>query len=99
MLTKCVNPFCHQPFRHLSRGKLFVVDFPRRATEPGARPMAGREHFWLCEECAASMTVAIGREMDYVRVKIINLPESGATKFDFRAVREMHESAAAALSA
>ncbi|HWR14253.1 MAG TPA: hypothetical protein VN577_05470 [Terriglobales bacterium] len=83
MLRKCVNPFCNRPFRYLSQGKLFVVEFPRRAIDHLSHRIAGREHFWLCEECAKFMTIAVRREFDSVAVKIINLPVSGATKLKF----------------
>ena len=84
MLSKCVNPFCNRPFRYLSSGKLFVVDFPRHAMDHLAHRTSGPEHFWLCEECARTMTVAIRREYDTVSVRIINLPPNGATKLKFQ---------------
>jgi hypothetical protein len=83
MVHKCVNPFCNQPFQDSHRGKLFVVDFPRNAMDHLTRRRATREHFWLCDECARDMTVAVRREYESVVVRIINLPESGATKLKF----------------
>ncbi len=83
MVGKCVNPFCNHPFRYLSRGKLFLVEFPQRVTEIGRRMPGQREHFWLCEECARTMTVAVRREFDFVSVRIINLSPDGATKWEF----------------
>jgi hypothetical protein len=83
MLAKCVNPFCNRPFQRLSRGKLFLVEFPRRVMDHLSHRPAAREHFWLCEECARIMTVAVGREFDSISVRIINLPPSGATKLQF----------------
>lgn len=84
MVSKCVNPFCNHPFRYLSQGKLFVVEFPRHALDHlNHRIHPGREHFWLCAECARHMTVAVRRDYDSISIRIINLPASGATKLKF----------------
>jgi hypothetical protein len=84
MVSKCVNPFCHHPFRYLSQGKLFIIEFPHNAVSRLThRHLAAREHFWLCAECARLMTVAVRREHESVSVRIINLPASGATKLKF----------------
>jgi len=83
MVEKCVNPFCNEPFRYLGHGKLFVVEFPRRVAELRHHIAGRREHFWLCGECARSMTIAVRREFDRVSIRIINLSPDGATKFVF----------------
>ena len=83
MLDKCVNPFCNESFRYLSHGKLFVVEFPHGLNDHLSHNVARREHFWLCDECARNMTVAVRREHGSVAVRIINLDESGATKLKF----------------
>lgn len=83
MVEKCVNPFCNQPFRYLGRGKLFVVEFPRRLAERRHHVAGRREHFWLCDECARTMTVAVRREFDSISVRIINLSPDGTTKLEF----------------
>ena len=83
MLEKCVNPFCNHPFRFLSHGKLFLVEFPPRLAERHHHVFGRREHFWLCEECARCMTVAVRREFDDIAVRIINLSPDGATKLEF----------------
>ena len=83
MIEKCVNPFCNQPFRYLGHGKVFVVEFPPRVAEHCHRVAGRREHFWLCEECAQTMTVAVRRDFDSVSVRIINLAPNGATKFQY----------------
>ncbi len=56
MLAKCANPKCTAAFRHLSNGKLFRV--PRVGTEK----LSAMEHFWLCGECAETMTLGIDRD-------------------------------------
>lgn len=70
MLSKCLNSHCYASFHYLGQGRLFRVDF----SEAGKRrAMTGKpvvmiskrsktypiEHFWLCENCAASMTVEL----------------------------------------
>lgn len=85
MLGRCVNPFCNRPSRDLERGKLFVIEFPHRVMGELTPQLARREEFWLCEDCARLMTIAVRRDADLnrVSVRIINLPESGATKLKF----------------
>ena len=69
MLSKCLNPCCSATFQYLRQGRLFRIDFTemdRRSARSGqqiadsqrgnARPC---EHFWLCEKCAATMTIAV----------------------------------------
>ena len=82
MVAKCVNPYCHRPFRYMDHGKLFVTEYPPTLTA-GLLHERKREHFWLCEECAKSMTVAIRREHSQIAIRIINLSPSGARKLDF----------------
>ncbi len=80
MVAKCVNPYCNRPFRHLDHGRLFVTEYP--PTFPGLHARK-REHFWLCEECSKTMTVAIRHEHDRAAVRIINLSPNGTRKLDF----------------
>lgn len=83
MVAKCVNPYCNRPFRYLGHGKLFVTEYPPTLAS-GLSPHARtREHFWLCEECAKSMTVAIRREHGRIAIRIINLSPKGVRKLDF----------------
>lgn len=69
MLSKCLNSHCSATFHHLGQGRLFRVDFNEAGRK---RAMAGKpvvvskhskthpiEHFWLCENCAASMTLEL----------------------------------------
>jgi len=61
MLSKCANPDCSAPFHYLRNGKLFHID--RSAVGPqlvsGKRAARRIEYFWLCAECAGSMTLAV----------------------------------------
>jgi len=80
MVAKCINPYCNRPFRHVEHGKLFVTEYP--PTFPALHERK-REHFWLCEECSKSMTVAIRHEHDRPAIRIINLSPNGTRKLDF----------------
>lgn len=63
MLHKCANPACHNPFRKLSQGKLFLVE-----TEPLDGPKLRHanwrksphriEYYWLCDQCAFVLTLS-----------------------------------------
>jgi hypothetical protein len=65
MLSKCVNPNCSTPFVYLRDGKLFRWDGwgishhePDITTSSASgKPTRKLEYFWLCGDCAASMTV------------------------------------------
>jgi len=83
MVAKCVNPYCNRPFRYLGRGKLFVTEYPPTLASRFDLRGRTREHFWLCEECARTMTVAVRREHGGITIRIINLPADGRRKLDF----------------
>src|SRR5713226_3439634 len=60
MLSKCSNPGCSATFRRLQTGKLFRFDsLNRRPSRDGSTPKSPRgvEFFWLCEVCAAKVTL------------------------------------------
>ena len=63
MLHKCANPICNVPFRSMREGKLFLAEtFPPDMNEALAttrRKLRRREHFWLCDGCAAQFTLRL----------------------------------------
>lgn len=63
MITKCANPECSQPFRVFRGGKLFIVEvgLNRQSANPNSTGRAQRklEHFWLCKQCATTMTLVV----------------------------------------
>jgi hypothetical protein len=65
MLAKCANPECSVVFRSQGSGKLFRMPSQyscARADHSSAPPMAEpMQHFWLCSDCARSMTLAVER--------------------------------------
>jgi hypothetical protein len=85
MVGKCINPFCGRPSLHSNGGKTFVVEFPLGAADSTSPHSTWREEFWLCGDCARGMTVSLRRDPDLNRIsiRIINLPECGATKLKF----------------
>lgn len=72
MLTKCANPICNARFRYLREGRLFKVDVPNRSLPRllDKKPPRQVEHFWLCEDCAAQMTLAVGRNGEVLTVPL-----------------------------
>jgi hypothetical protein len=69
MLSKCLNSHCSATFQYFGQGKLFRVDFAdagRKRAQAGKEMVASIrskacpiEHFWLCEDCAAFMTIEL----------------------------------------
>jgi hypothetical protein len=59
MLSKCANPGCRALFRYLHQGKLFRLDASSEDSASHANNKALRrvEYFWLCDECAARVTL------------------------------------------
>jgi hypothetical protein len=67
MLSKCINPHCSETFQYFGQGRLFRIDFSearRKSAQAGKAVVASIrsktypiEHFWLCEKCAATMTI------------------------------------------
>ncbi|HXY51769.1 MAG TPA: hypothetical protein VEI01_20140 [Terriglobales bacterium] len=65
MISKCANPACSARFLYLHSGKLFRFereaqedDGPFLGFDPSVRKHSqGVEFFWLCEACAAVMTL------------------------------------------
>lgn len=65
MISKCANPTCSARFLYLHEGKLFRFERQARnenelllGFDPTVRKRSpGVEFFWLCRNCAASMTL------------------------------------------
>jgi hypothetical protein len=71
MLSRCANPLCSKKFHYLGDGKLFQVELPSESPGAGAagnlvsikQPRRGKiERFWLCNDCAAQMTLIFAPE-------------------------------------
>jgi hypothetical protein len=57
MLAKCANPECSAVFRSASEGKIYRMP----SASAGHKQACVLEHFWLCQECVSTMTVAVER--------------------------------------
>lgn len=76
MLAKCANPNCSNEFHYLRKGRVFqvVVDAVKGPLPFGPRLIADPkgpqriEHYWLCDECAATMTLAVDRQRGIVTI-------------------------------
>jgi hypothetical protein len=61
MLSKCANPGCSATFLYLHQGKLFRHENQANGSEnpdPSTKKLVPRiEFFWLCDDCASTMTL------------------------------------------
>jgi len=65
MVSKCANPGCSAPFLYMRQGKLFRIETHKTENikgagfgmDPNGRRAHHPEFFWLCDECAKSMTI------------------------------------------
>src|SRR5208337_2495559 len=74
MLHKCANPACTVPFLSLREGKLFLAEtFPsylNSAFDGDRRKLRQREHFWLCDACAAHFTLRFDPHLGMMTVPL-----------------------------
>ena len=79
MLRKCANPTCTVPFRSLREGKLFLAEAPacdlEDANDGFRKKHPRREHFWLCEPCAAHFTLRFDTEQGMLTVPLNREPQ------------------------
>jgi hypothetical protein len=67
MLIRCANPNCHIPRKSYSEGRLFqfeIVAISVAASDDTCEPFDEKperkiSHFWLCESCAAKMSLEL----------------------------------------
>lgn len=69
MVGKCANRDCGAPFRYFRDGKLFAFELsgrrPSKARKSTADPRSV-EHFWLCGQCASTLTLILERDRGVV---------------------------------
>jgi hypothetical protein len=88
VLRKCANPVCCAQFRYLHQGKLFEIEAQYsesrqvdRQPEPG-NSKAHIERWWLCDECAAHITLRFDRRQGLVmRHSVVGKDEVLTTTF------------------
>jgi hypothetical protein len=81
MVAKCLNPDCEARFQYLRGGKLFRLEVCDHGVGKDVRDR-GTEYFWLCESCAARMTV----NLKGLKPEVIPLPNQGEVE-EFSAER------------
>lgn len=74
MLSKCANPLCEAPFRHLREGKLIRVEHQGQAIRK--RPASVRtqrpvEYYWLCGGCSPNVTLVFDKQQGLVIVPLL----------------------------
>lgn len=86
MLSKCLNPHCSESFQYLGQGRLFRIDFSEADRKHATATMGNEivayvrrkahpmEHFWLCERCAATMTIELSSATE---VRLVQVEASG----------------------
>jgi len=77
MLSKCANPGCPASFLYLHEGKLFRLDSSaeiviRIPVSEVTRPSRRFEFFWLCNQCAAGLTLSYNKE---IGITVMPLPK------------------------
>jgi len=77
MLSKCANPGCPATFLYLHQGKLFRLDpsielLVRIPVREVTRPSCRVEFFWLCDECAAELTLGYNKGTG---ITVVRLPK------------------------
>ncbi len=78
MISHCANPGCSAPFRYLREGKLFqLYTDPEPGTGEGTETSRRLQYYWLCGNCAASITLLFERKNGAVTVRLKHPGESG----------------------
>jgi len=73
MLHKCANPACSIRFRNLGQGRLFQIE--SEYTEAPASTRRSRllrrvERYWLCDQCASTLTLSFDQSHGVVTVPL-----------------------------
>jgi hypothetical protein len=84
MLSKCANPGCPATFLYLHVGKLFRMDttvevHARDPAAHAAKPARHVEFFWLCDQCAAELTLGYNKEQGITVVPLAKTLGCAAT--------------------
>jgi hypothetical protein len=85
MVSKCANPGCSAVFLYFRLGKLFRVEVqPTELNQSGfgsevgtKKPVRRVEYFWLCDICAAKMTL-ISDKTSGVKIKMTERAQAAA---------------------
>lgn len=74
MLSKCANPGCPAPFLYFHQGKLFRIELETAGTQgldlDTRRARRRLEYFWLCDECAATLTLTFTKGVGVIATPV-----------------------------
>ena len=67
MISQCANPSCGRPLTSLAEGRLFQFEITsisisavdENSSQLDETPQRETVHFWLCSQCAATMTLTL----------------------------------------
>jgi hypothetical protein len=71
MVDNCANPKCNKPLRYLRDGRVFTFSVPGASVGPNGQRLPHVEHYWLCGDCAVSLTV---ERLPGSAVRVLPLP-------------------------
>jgi hypothetical protein len=78
MLSKCANPGCSATFLYLHQGKLFRHENETNGSEnpdpTTKKPSQRIEFFWLCDDCASTMTLKYKKGVGITAVPAVQAP-------------------------
>jgi hypothetical protein len=57
MVDNCANPKCNKPLHYLRDGRVFTFNVPSAAVGSTGQRLQHVEHYWLCGDCADSLTL------------------------------------------
>jgi hypothetical protein len=69
VVGECANRDCGAPFRYFRDGRLFAFELSGRWPSGGEKTTADHrsvEHFWLCGQCASTLTLILERDRGVV---------------------------------
>ena len=81
MLSKCANPACDTSFHYLHDGRLFQMETGGASAEALQLKKTPRkvEYFWLCNRCAAEMTLKYEQGTGVVAVPYAQVQRAAAS--------------------
>lgn len=78
MVAKCSNPQCNRQFRHLSKGRLFLLPPSAELADSVWKVDRLADYcYWLCPECSQEYTIArVGAELLFSRKEQNGTPQT-----------------------
>jgi hypothetical protein len=57
MVDNCANPKCNKPLHYLRDGRVFTFNVTGAGLSSTGQRLQHIEHYWLCGDCADSLTL------------------------------------------